>query len=49
MAKHEPVDAAALEKLVDPALSANTRTVIAEAPGAQRAALLLGGPDFMRR
>jgi uncharacterized protein (DUF1800 family) len=46
---HEPVDAVALEKLVSPALSANARTVIGEAPEAQRAALLLGGPDFMRR
>lgn len=48
-AKHEPVDAEAVAKLLGSALSANTRTVLAQAPQAQRAALLLGGPDFMRR
>ena len=47
--KRDPVDAAALETLLGPVLSANTRTVLAEAPETQRAALLLGGPDFMRR
>ena len=47
--KHETVDAGALGKLLAPVLSSNTRSVVAEAPEAQRAALLLGGPDFMRR
>ena len=47
--KHTPVDAAALEMLIGPVLSANTRTVVAEAPEAQRAALLLGSPEFMHR
>ena len=47
--KREPVDAAALQHLLAPALSANTREIVDAAPPEQRAALLLGGPDFMRR
>ena len=47
--KREPVEAAPVERLLGPVLSANTKTVVAEAPPAQRAALLLGSPDFMRR
>jgi uncharacterized protein (DUF1800 family) len=48
-AKSQPVDPVPLQKLLDPVLSPNTRAVVAEAPMAQRAALLLGSPDFMRR
>ncbi|HEX3885616.1 MAG TPA: DUF1800 domain-containing protein [Stellaceae bacterium] len=43
-----PVDAAALETLLAPVLSARTRAVIDESPPALRAALVLGSPDFMR-
>ncbi|MBV9828058.1 MAG: DUF1800 domain-containing protein [Alphaproteobacteria bacterium] len=45
----EPVDAAALEALLAPGLSSETRTTIASAQPELRAALLLGSPDFMRR
>jgi uncharacterized protein (DUF1800 family) len=44
-----PVDAEALETLLGPALSPHARTTIAAAEPRLRAALLLGGPDFMRR
>lgn len=47
--KGEPVDAAAVQALIDPVLSDQTRRVIANAPARERAALLLGSPDFMRR
>jgi len=43
-----PVDAAALETLLAPVLSARTRAVIDESPPPLRAALVLGSPDFMR-
>jgi hypothetical protein len=44
-----PVDAAALETLLASTLSPRTRAAVdATAPGL-RAAMLLGGPDFMRR
>jgi uncharacterized protein (DUF1800 family) len=45
----EPVDAAALESLLSPALTSRTRTVVAAAPPELRAGLLLGSPEFMRR
>jgi len=44
-----PADAAALETLLAPILSAHTRAVIDESPPALRAALVLGSPDFMRQ
>jgi uncharacterized protein (DUF1800 family) len=47
--RREPLDAAPLQTLLDPVLSRNTRAVVANAPAAERAALLLGSPDFMRR
>jgi uncharacterized protein (DUF1800 family) len=47
--KREPVDAEALQRLLDAALSHSARQVIAAVPPAQRAALILGSPDFMRR
>jgi uncharacterized protein (DUF1800 family) len=43
------VDATALDKLLDAALSSRMRAAMAAAPAELRAALLLGGPDFMRR
>jgi uncharacterized protein (DUF1800 family) len=43
-----PVDAAALERLLAPVLSARTRAVIDETKPDLRAALMLGSPDFMR-
>jgi uncharacterized protein (DUF1800 family) len=43
------VDPAALAQLLGPILSARTREVVAAAPAALRAALILGSPDFMRR
>lgn len=43
-----PVDAGALETLLGPSLSAQTRAVVDAARPGLRAALLLGGPDFMR-
>jgi uncharacterized protein (DUF1800 family) len=48
-AKNAPIDATVLNKLLGPTLSANTRDVIAGAAAEQQSALLLGGPDFMRR
>ena len=44
-----PVDAADLQRLLAPALSPKTRAVLAASPAELQAALLLGGPDFMRR
>jgi uncharacterized protein (DUF1800 family) len=43
-----PVDAAALEQLLSPVLSARTRAVVDETKPDLRAALMLGSPDFMR-
>jgi uncharacterized protein (DUF1800 family) len=48
-AKPVPVDAAALERLLTPMLSDHALATLAAAPAALRAALILGGPDFMRR
>ena len=45
----EPVDGDGLQKLLAPVLSAKAREIISAAPPAQRAALTLGSPDFMRR
>jgi hypothetical protein len=47
--RQRPVDAAALEALLGPALSPSTASTVAAAPPALRAALILGSPDFMRR
>jgi len=47
--KPAPVDAAALEQLLGPTLSARTLSTVAAAPAGLRAALILGSPDFMRR
>lgn len=44
-----PVDAAALDNLLGPALSLKTRAALGETEPQLRAAMLLGGPDFMRR
>ena len=44
-----PVDATALLVTLGPAISDKTRTTVAGAPPALRAALVLGSPDFMRR
>jgi uncharacterized protein (DUF1800 family) len=43
------IDPAAVQALLDPVLSDRTRAAVTEAAPRQRAALLLGGPDFMRR
>ena len=47
--KPEPLDSAPLETLLAPTLSQNTLQAVAEAPDNLKAALILGGPDFMRR
>ena len=47
--KPRPVDAAALEDLLSPALGERTRATLAAAPAWLKAALILGSPDFMRR
>ncbi len=47
--KGPPVDAEALARLLAPALSPHARTTIEAAEASLRGALLLGGPDFMRR
>jgi len=47
--KPQPLDAAPLAALLAPVLSDNTRSTVAEAPDGLKAALILGGPDFMRR
>ena len=44
-----PVDAKRLEAIFGSTLTPETRAVVAAAPPAQRAALILGSPDFMRR
>jgi uncharacterized protein (DUF1800 family) len=44
-----PVDADALLAALGPAVSPRTRTAVAAAAPALRAALVLGSPDFMRR
>jgi uncharacterized protein (DUF1800 family) len=46
---HPPLDAGVLERLLGPAVGPRTRDVMASAPADLRAALMLGGPDFMRR
>jgi uncharacterized protein (DUF1800 family) len=43
-----PVDAAALEQLLAPVLSARTKAIVDETKPDLRAALMLGSPDFMR-
>jgi uncharacterized protein (DUF1800 family) len=43
------VDLADLQRLLGPALPQKTRAALAASPAELRAALLLGGPDFMRR
>jgi uncharacterized protein (DUF1800 family) len=43
------VDAADLQRLLGPALAPKTRAVLAASPAELQAALILGGPDFMRR
>ena len=48
-ARGEPIDAGALETLLAPVLSKNTRVAVAAAPADLRPGLILGGPDFMRR
>jgi len=45
----EPVDPAALDNLLGPAIGQRTRAALAASPAEMRAALLLGSPDFMRR
>jgi uncharacterized protein (DUF1800 family) len=47
--KGQPVDAAPLERLLAPILSQQTRAALPQSPPKLQAALLLGGPDFMRR
>ncbi|HWB48158.1 MAG TPA: DUF1800 domain-containing protein [Stellaceae bacterium] len=47
--KPAPLDPAPLEKLLGPTLSRNTLDAVTAAPAALKAALILGGPDFMRR
>jgi uncharacterized protein (DUF1800 family) len=47
--KGPPADAEALKTLLAPALSRRARATIESAEPTLRAALLLGGPDFMRR
>jgi uncharacterized protein (DUF1800 family) len=47
--RQRPVDAALLERLFGPVLSPSTRTAVAAAPPALRAALILGSPDFTKR
>ena len=44
-----PVDAGVLLATLGPAISGRTRTAVADAQPALRAALVLGSPDFMRR
>jgi len=44
-----PIDAAALENLLGSGLSAHTHAAMEASPANLRAALILGGPDFMRR
>ncbi len=44
-----PADPQALEQLLGENMSSHTRQVVDQAPPALRAAMILGGPDFMRR
>lgn len=44
-----PVDPAAVAQVLDPLLTPETKRKVAEAPPRLRVALMLGGPDFMRR
>jgi len=44
-----PIDADMLQATLGPALSSSTRAEVAAAARPLRAALILGGPDFMRR
>jgi uncharacterized protein (DUF1800 family) len=44
-----PLDAATLQDLLQPILSAKTRAAVAQAPPPLKAALILGGPEFMMR
>jgi uncharacterized protein (DUF1800 family) len=44
-----PVDAKRLEAIFGSTLAPETQAVVAAAPPGQRAALILGSPDFMRR
>lgn len=48
-AMDRPVDAQALQQLLGDSLSPHTLQVVDDAPPALRAAMILGGPDFMRR
>ncbi len=45
----EPIDAARVEQILGPILSAHTRDTLAETPADLRAGVILGSPDFMRR
>ena len=47
--KPQPIDPAALENLLSPALGERTRATVTAAPAWLKAALVLGSPDFMRR
>jgi hypothetical protein len=47
--KPVPLDPTPIEALLGPTLSDNAKTAVAEAPDNLKAALILGGPDFMRR
>ena len=47
--KPRPVDAVALEAMLSPVLSEQTRKTVAASPDWLKAALILGSPDFMRR
>jgi hypothetical protein len=47
--KPEPIDADLLQATLGPALSAETRAAVAAEAPSLRAAMILGGPDFMRR
>jgi hypothetical protein len=51
LARHRPaaVDPKPLEAAFGAALTPATRAVVDDAPPRQRAALILGSPDFMRR
>jgi hypothetical protein len=44
-----PLDAATLQDLLQPILSAKTLAAVAQAPPPLKAALILGGPEFMMR
>jgi hypothetical protein len=44
-----PVDPKRLEAIFGSTLTTGTRPVVDAAPAGERAALILGSPDFMRR